>query len=48
MSHIRKAMVKRWLVTCSCGWQHECSSRVGARPVSKLVGGNRGQDCLPQ
>jgi hypothetical protein len=26
----------RWLVTCSCGWERECSSEWAARSVSKL------------
>jgi hypothetical protein len=25
-----------WLVTCSCGWERECSSEWAARSVSKL------------
>jgi hypothetical protein len=25
-----------WLVTCSCGWTHECSSEWAAQSVSKL------------
>jgi hypothetical protein len=27
---------RRWLVTCSCGWERECSSEWAARSVSKL------------
>jgi hypothetical protein len=27
---------RRWLVTCSCGWEQECSSEWAARAVSKL------------
>lgn len=27
---------KHWLVTCSCGWERECSSEWAARSVSKL------------
>jgi hypothetical protein len=26
----------RWLVTCSCGWERECSSEWAAQSVSKL------------
>jgi len=26
----------RWLVTCSCGWERECSSKWAAKSVSKL------------
>jgi len=26
----------RWLVTCSCGWARECSSRWAAESVMKL------------
>ncbi len=29
----------RWLVTCSCGWERECSSEWAARSLSKLVSG---------
>jgi len=25
-----------WLVTCSCGWERECSSEWAARSVSRL------------
>jgi hypothetical protein len=25
-----------WLVTCSCGWERECSSEWAAQSVSKL------------
>jgi hypothetical protein len=25
-----------WLVTCSCGWEPECSSEWAARSVSRL------------
>jgi len=25
-----------WLVTCSCGWTRECSSRWAAKSVAKL------------
>jgi len=25
-----------WLVTCSCGWERECSSKWAAKSVSKL------------
>jgi hypothetical protein len=28
--------VVRWLVTCSCGWERECSSEWAARSVSSL------------
>src|SRR5258705_12712789 len=31
-----KQMAKRWLITCSCGWERECSSEWAARSVSKL------------
>jgi len=27
---------KPWLVTCSCGWERECSSQWAAQSVSKL------------
>ena len=27
---------ERWLVTCSCGWERECSSEWAAHSVSKL------------
>jgi hypothetical protein len=27
---------RRWLVTCSCGWERECSSEWAARSASKL------------
>ena len=26
----------RWRVTCSCGWERECSSEWAAQSVSKL------------
>jgi hypothetical protein len=29
-------MTKRWLVTCSCGWERECSSEWAARSASRL------------
>ena len=28
--------IRHWLVTCSCGWERECSSEWAARSVSKL------------
>ena len=27
---------RRWLVTCSCGWERECVSQRAAQSVSKL------------
>ncbi len=30
------APAKLWLVTCSCGWTRECSSRWAAESVTKL------------
>ena len=29
-------MAASWLVTCSCGWERECSSEWAARSVSEL------------
>jgi hypothetical protein len=31
-----KMTAKRWLVTCSCGWERECSSEWAAQSVAKL------------
>jgi hypothetical protein len=32
----KSASPPRWLVTCTCGWERECSSEWAARSVSKL------------
>ena len=29
-------MMADWMVTCSCGWTRECSSRWAAESVTKL------------
>ena len=29
-------MASRWLVTCSCSWERECSSKWAAQSVSKV------------
>jgi hypothetical protein len=33
---LTSGVTRPWLVTCSCGWERECSSEWAARSVSKL------------